>query len=131
MQNSEATRPSPHSRQQLHRLERTDNRIRAFLAAVKPGGDPLDEWTRGRSVIERMANHSHGCGEPRLALTLEECADVLSFLEGSEPTDPKAFYDGWAIPSPHIGMMFVLRAVRDRLVRRGRALEQRMEVANA
>lgn len=99
------------------RLEHTDNRIRGYLAAVRPtsGGPPVDSWWLGRSVIERMAIHSKDYDEPDLELTLEECADALRFVECSEPINPRAFYSPMANPSPHVGMMFVLRAIADRL----------------
>lgn len=99
------------------RLEHTDSRIRAYLAALRPipGGSPLDSWHRGRAVVERMAIHSNGYDEPKIALTLEECADVLRFIAASEPFEPLAFYSSRANPSPQVGMMFVLRVVSDHL----------------
>jgi|SRR5579883_891261 len=105
-----------------HPTDRTDNRIRAFLASMRSTRDVdyrddiAEANARGRSYIERLAISADGDDMPRMRLTAGEMADVLSFLRCSEPVDLKGWwsdtYDG---PSWICGYHAVLGALEQSL----------------
>lgn len=101
-------------------LDRTDGRIRAYLASMRPlrgsSGENSDEYRRGRSLIERMAVGVEGCDRPELRLTPAECADVLYFFALSEPIEPREWWhDPEDAPSPVVGHQLVVGVLEDSL----------------
>lgn len=103
-----------------HQNDRTDNRIRAYLASMAPirgvGSyrDDIEEANRrGRSLIERLALSASGYEDPQLRLTAEQMADVLSFVTCVEPVDLKGWWkDTLNGPSHVCGFHSVLRALQ-------------------
>jgi hypothetical protein len=97
----------------------TDRRILAFLASMQPlrgGSGEVEEFHRGRSIIERMAISAEGDGEPTIRLTAEHCADVLKYLAGVEPLEPLTWWqDPPDSPSHLVGFQFVLHVLEANL----------------
>jgi hypothetical protein len=80
--------------------DHTDRRLRAFLASMRPlpgcaDIEDGDEYQRGRSAIERLANNAQGDDYPTLRLSIREVADVLNYLGSSSPIDER---DWWKDP---------------------------------
>jgi hypothetical protein len=123
---SKARRGNPRSQLSLpssRYSERTSDRLRAYLASVRPLGDVADiaegdEYQRGRGLIERMAL-SMGDAEhdwPSLRLSAAQCADVLRFVSQSEPLEPRAWWaDPPDAPSHVCGYEMVLGCVEKSL----------------
>ena len=91
--------------------DRTDLQIEAYLNAVKPfDGFPNQEgFCRGKLLIREMSVKSTGSGYPTLALTRDQCADVLEYIRGIEPRDPKKFDTGLReVPNPAMGLFKIL-----------------------
>jgi hypothetical protein len=105
-------------------LDSTANRLRAYLASMRPLGDSNaddDAYQRGRSLIERMAISSCEDHAPSIRLTAGQCADVLHFIRTSEPIEPRTWWqDPKNAPSHVVGFMFVLWTMQDSLSRRAR-----------
>lgn len=102
-----------------HPLDRSDNRIRAYLASVRPmrdvdfGGETDEANQRGRSLIERLAISAADTADvPPLRLSAGQVADVLSFVHCSEPIDPANWHvDPDNEPSHLVGLTLVLSAL--------------------
>ena len=100
----------------VHPNDRTDTRIRAYLASIRPMRDVIyqadieEANQRGRALIERLALSAEEGDLPSLRLTAEGAADVLSFIHCSEPVDPATW---WAYGEiSHVcGFNDVLKAV--------------------
>jgi hypothetical protein len=104
-----------------HPMDHTGRRILAYLASVEPldAGAVLPEYHKGRSVIEHMALSARGAGDPILTLSVEDCADVLYFVQLSMPIEPKGWWDDpKGTPSQIVGFTMVIGAVEKAL--RGR-----------
>lgn len=102
--------------------DRTDNRIRAYLASIRPlrgscyREDIEAANQRGRSLIERLALSAEGTDLPRLRLAGAEVADVLSFIACSEPIDPQNWWeDDVDGPSHLVGHYLLLQALEKSL----------------
>jgi hypothetical protein len=101
----------------------TDDRVRAFVAALQPLGglavaEMFPEYSRGRALIERVAQRAKGKGDAPLAATLSpsECADVLRFISQSEPIEPENWWqDPKGAPSHLVGFIEVLQAIEKNL----------------
>lgn len=101
-----------------HPQDRTDNRIRAYLASVRPmrdcdfRDDIAEANARGGALIERLALSAEGAGAPQLRLTGAQAADVLSFMSCTEPAEFKGWWsDAHDGPSWVCGYQYVLRAL--------------------
>jgi hypothetical protein len=97
--------------------DRTDRRIRAYLASVElrdGSADDLAGYYRGLVTIEALARSANDEDPPSRRLLLREAADVLTFVRNSTPVSET---DWWADrddrPSPVCGMVFVMDAARD------------------
>lgn len=99
--------------------DHTSRRLLAYLASVRPlvgSSDSSRSYHRGRSVIEHMALSAVEDGDPTLPLTAIDCADVLHFVCGSEPFEPRTWWkDPEHGPSHVVGFIFVLRAIEGTL----------------
>lgn len=99
--------------------DHTGRRLQAFLASMRPldgNYDRNDGYYRGRSLIEHLALSAVGTENPTLPLTAIDCADILHFVCGSEPLEPKNWWkDPKHGPSHVCGFIFVLRAVEGHL----------------
>jgi hypothetical protein len=72
----------------------------------------LDNYQRGRALIERMASTVRGDGRPRLKLTSTDCADVLAFMHFSEPVNSRTWwFDPKGQPSHLVGYYLVVQTV--------------------
>lgn len=96
--------------------ERTGDRIRAFLASMRPldgsGAGDDKEYHRGRSLIERLALSATEEDDPTLRLGAAQCADVLNYLGRSEPIEERDWWkDPRNAPNHVIGYEMVLRAL--------------------
>lgn len=95
----------------------TAPRIRAYLLSVRPRNcllevSSLPSYQRGHSVIERIAATATGIGMPTVNLSARDCADVLSFINVSEPVAPRTWwYDPKESPSHLVGFCFVLQTL--------------------
>jgi hypothetical protein len=100
--------------------DRTSDRLRAYLASVRPlrGFAEGAEYQRGRALIERIAM-SMGDIEhdwPSFRLSTAQCADVLRFVFESEPLEPRAWWaDPTDAPSHVCGYVMVLGCVEKNL----------------
>lgn len=92
----------------------TGPRIRAYLASMRPlrgvaDITGMDAYQRGRSLIERMALLAVGTDLPRMKLTTAQCADVLAFLQYSEPVEPRTWWeDPKDAPSHLVGHYLII-----------------------
>jgi hypothetical protein len=107
--------------------EATSDRIRAFLASMRPlrGSDAAgcDEYQRGRALIERLALSGFEQEPPSLRLNAAQCADVLNFLARSEPVEPRGWWrDPRDAPSHVVGHHLVLWALEDSLRELGKGV---------
>lgn len=100
--------------------ETTTDRIRAFLATMRPlrgsaiAGD--EQYESGRSIIERVALSTEDMERPTLHLTPDQCADVLNFLSRSEPVEPEGWWrDPEDAPCHVAGLFLLLGALEDSL----------------
>jgi hypothetical protein len=103
----------------------TAPRIRAYLARVERWdadvvGDSAT-YRRGRALIERMAANAKGERWPTLQLSVEQCADVLHFIDYSQPISPA---DWWTesddAPSHLVGLHIILQTIEGSLRGAGR-----------
>jgi hypothetical protein len=107
-------------------LDATGNRIRAYLASVRPLGGVADLGTdefyqRGRSLIERLALSAEDDALPSLRLTAAQCADVVRFIAMSEPIEPSTWWeDPEGAPSHIAGFTLLMNAVESSLRGPGR-----------
>src|SRR5579883_76369 len=114
-----AAQPGGH----CHPHDRTDNRIRAYLASMRPlrgvgayREDIEDAHARGRGLIERLALSAEGSGLPQLELTSRDVADVLSLMSALEPIERGGWWlDGNDDPSPVCGFYLLLHALEESL----------------
>lgn len=104
--------------------EYTRERIYAYLLAVRPFAGLSQEnlpdgHERGRKVIQAIADSSFEDRRPTKRLTIEQCADVIEFIQHSEPRDPVAFHkDPRNAPSAQVGLLLVFNAVEASLRRK-------------
>lgn len=80
--------------------EATAEQVAAFLRSIRhlEASQRTDAYDRGREVIELIAASapsSDSSGRPELDLTAAQMADVVYFLDTSEPRDPASW---WAEP---------------------------------
>jgi hypothetical protein len=121
-----ATAP-PRSPTSEEYFEETAQRIRAYLASVRPLRDSADlpgsePYQSGRSLIERLALSARGTEAPTLRLTAAQCADVVHFVRCSEPLERSTWWsDPKRGPSHWVGFIFVLEAVEESLRAKGGA----------
>ena len=106
-------------------LDYTAGRLRAYLASVRLlrgvelGIAASDRYQRGRSLIERMAICTRECDEVTMKLSPVQCADVLNFVNNSEPIEPRTWWsDSDDGPSHVVGFVSVLEAVENSLRQR-------------
>lgn len=122
MAKSKSTRPRSKTPKapSVEALERPDDdhtgrRLQAYLTSMRPldgNYDRNDSYHRGRSLIEHLALSAMGTDDPTLPLTAIDCADILHFVCGSEPLEPRTWWkDPKYGPSHLVGFSFVLRAV--------------------
>ena len=105
-----------------HPNDRTDNRIRAYIASIKPRkgvchpDDVEAAQARGRGLIERLALSAEGDDMPQLRLRVSQVADVLAFITSVQPIEAKSWWrddpDG---PSHLVGYHLLLGALEDSL----------------
>ncbi|HXR91087.1 MAG TPA: hypothetical protein VN750_12510 [Steroidobacteraceae bacterium] len=112
---------------QCHPMDRTDNRIRAYLASVQSlSGIASQEIDVGRELIERMAFTAKGDQYPELRLTPNECADVLHYLADRKPVEPGAWWNDPPKGSPsHVCGFYLILEILARSLRT--ANQQRSE----
>ncbi len=97
--------------------EQTADRIRAYLASVHVpddlGSATADyAWEQGRKLIERMAQSAKDLMAPSVRLSIEECADMLQFVQFVQPIKPCEFWkDPKDAPSQVVGYDFVLMTI--------------------
>jgi hypothetical protein len=103
-------------------------RILAYLASVRPlegidlRADLQKQFDRGQALVRRMAFSAEDTDHPRMLLTLSECADVVAFLEGVEPIEPREFFsDPKGAPSHQVGYYLVLSNLGSELRRHAKA----------
>jgi hypothetical protein len=87
--------------------------LRAYLYGSEP-------YQSGRSLIERPAISARGTDAPTLPLTAPQYADVVHFVQYSEPLEPSTWWsDPKRGPSHWVGFLFVLGAVEESLRKGG------------
>jgi hypothetical protein len=108
----------------IHHSEDTADRIRAYLASVRPlRGVEFEDtpYQRGRSLIEQLALSADGTEQPTLRLSTLECADVVFFVAKSEPIQDRNWWlEPTDAPSHLVGLKFVLGAVEASLRDKGK-----------
>jgi hypothetical protein len=99
-------------------MDQTGRRILAYLASVEPldAGAVLPAYHKGRSVIEHMALSARGASDPGLRLSVDDCANVLYFVQLSVPIEPRTWWeDPKGTPSQIVGFTMVVGAVEKAL----------------
>lgn len=97
----------------------TGPRIQAYLDSVEPIDGPNDSYFNGRDVICRMIANAKHDRRITLKLTTEDIANVLSFIHGSAPKEPRSWWlDPDNAPSQVVGFCIVLQTLEDGLRRR-------------
>ncbi|MEX0734565.1 MAG: hypothetical protein WD944_06530 [Steroidobacteraceae bacterium] len=115
-----------------HALELTRARIYAYVHALQPldGCEVMDGYQRGRELVTILAETSEGYDMPRRRLTLDECADVVTFMHTSEPRNRATFYkDLPGRPSIECGLHIVLCTIEKTLRSPPAAFASRRRVA--
>lgn len=109
---------APAQARPCHPYDRTDNRLRAYVASIRPlrgcvWRDDIEEANqRGRGLVERLALSAEDTGLPKLRLTASEVADVLSFIHCSETIDPENWWrEPDDEPSHVVGLNLLLSAL--------------------
>lgn len=98
--------------------DKTADRIRAFLASVRPWDDfHVDaRFHRGRALIDRMAMIATDTETPTLELSAAQCADVIQFLHHVEPFEPLTWWkDPEDAPSHLCGLSLVMQVLENNL----------------
>lgn len=104
-------------------IDHTAPRIMAYLASVRPLSGVSNVhadacYQRGRSAIERLAMSATDDSEPTLRLSATDCADILHFMDFSEPRHPRTWWqDPEDSPSHVVGFTMVLRAMESAMRR--------------
>ncbi len=97
-------------------IEHTKTRIYAYLHArqVLSGNHISEEYQRGRELIAILAETSEGYDKPKRKLALDECADVIAYMHGSEPRNRDTYSrEPDSNPSIECGHNIVLWAVEE------------------
>ncbi len=127
-----AAAPGTGHEPECHPNDRTDNRIRAYLASLcrlrgvaTYRDDIEDAHRRARALIERLALSAAGSDAPALRLTPDQVADVLSLMSSLEPIEPETWWrDGPEDePSRVCGFYLLLSALAEALRSAGSASE--------
>jgi hypothetical protein len=101
--------------------ERTDVRIRAYLASMRPKrgcdyGEEIEEQIhRGRSPIEKLALSAEDDDAPSLRLSADQCTDILTYMSSVEPINPATWWDDENGISKIAGLNFVFDVMADSL----------------
>lgn len=92
-----ASEDSPAYRAHPINRDSTANRLRAFSASMQPiVDDAIEQRIPGMLLIERLAYSAQGDNLPTLRLSIEECAELVTFIRASEPVAPRNW---WKDPS--------------------------------
>jgi hypothetical protein len=95
----------------------TADRVRAYLAHVEPRDAAADSsgYRDGMLLIERIAASANGEDSPALKLTANQCADVLEFINYSDPISRKDWWNDTGVTSHLVGLDIVLCTVTENL----------------
>jgi hypothetical protein len=101
-------------------------RLFAYLLSIKPLDAELcpgiqARYDRGSNLVRKLALSAVGTSPPRLKLSADQAADILTFMHCSEAVEPATWWLDKGTVSHVCGFVTVLEAIEATLRRRSRS----------